>query len=152
MYSNKMYYWCLKCVLSARKIGPTMFQITDKNPRFFQVDLFKFHDFSRSGIFFLNFPGFHDFFQRLETLLAETKYMSPSSLEWRRENFRKQIYRQRFAFAGKHCPVLCLPMMCNSNSGIGIGIGFWHFSVPMELESELNWGPKSSEGTELELN
>ena len=53
MYNNKMYmykgmyYGCLKCVHSARKIRFKKFQITKKIPRFFQVDFSKFHDFSR---------------------------------------------------------------------------------------------------------
>ncbi len=32
-----------------------------KNSMIFQVDFFKFHDFSRSGRSFFHFPGFHDF-------------------------------------------------------------------------------------------
>ena len=57
-----MYYGYLKCARSARKFGFTKYQITDKIPWFFQVDFFKFHDFSRSGkSFFSHFSGVHDF-------------------------------------------------------------------------------------------
>ncbi len=63
------------------KIGFIMFQITNKIPWFFQVDFFKFHDFSRFLGLFSNsmiFPGlekvfsfsrFPWFFQGLETQL-----------------------------------------------------------------------------------
>ncbi len=85
MYNNKMYkcvyYRYLKCARSARKIGFTKFQITDKIPWFFQVDFSKFHGFPRFwGFFqipwffqvwkrFFSFSRFPWFFQRLETLI-----------------------------------------------------------------------------------
>ena len=69
MYNNKlykgMYYGYLECARSAQKIGFTKFQITDKIPWFFQVDFFKFHDFSRFLGLFSNsmiFPGLEKVF------------------------------------------------------------------------------------------
>ncbi len=90
MYDNKMYkdmyYGYLKCARSARKIGFTKSQITDKTPWFFQVDFFKFHDFSMFFGLFPNsmiFPGLEKVFFIFQVSMIFPEAGNPVSNWWR---------------------------------------------------------------------
>ena len=119
MYKG-MYYGYLKCACSTRKIWITKFQITDEITWFFQVDFFKFHDFSRfffllfsnsmifPGLekFFFHFPGFHDFSRGWKPCIISTSIFYVLKLSWQFliPTFLHEICRKASrAFHFGHC-------------------------------------------------